>query len=113
MNRLAPLLVRVRPQVAPFARLRAPFSTHMGENNGTTSMEGTKHDWGPTLQLQPAMYSNAHGRTCNRCGLIQCYGKRFGSNKYPSHDKDPLVKFPTCESYEKRHEDRATIPDNR
>jgi len=51
-----------------------------------TELSSGKHEFGFTRIINIASYSY-HARDCKKCGLRQCYGRMYGSNKYPGYER--------------------------
>ncbi|GFH47083.1 predicted protein [Chaetoceros tenuissimus] len=42
------------------------------------------HDFGP---LQQGWSHGCHGRVCSRCGIVQLYGRKYGSKRNPGYEQ--------------------------
>jgi hypothetical protein len=50
------------------------------------------HDFGP---LQQGWSHGCHGRECSRCGIVQLYGRKYGSKRYPGYEQVDEWCFPS------------------
>lgn len=49
-----------------------------------------EHDFGPVEQFFAPSGRTSHGRICERCGVVQGYGRAYGSNRSPNYERiDP------------------------
>lgn len=49
-----------------------------------------EHDFGPVEQFSYVFLGTFHGRLCKKCGLLQKYGRAYGTNRYPNFEEiDP------------------------